>query len=145
MFSILTNRVSSKLQTFLITPSSVNSTKDWRYWQFEIEFLKWIFLFYRFLQGSNSNQPKLHTKTWKCWGALLKLRRHHHWKEDYIVDCSTQWPLKYDTAQKVSKSSRNKKDLNDVIAAPFFVVGSWEKNTKNGAAVIKVFLNSWWL
>ena len=37
------------------------------------------------------------------------------------------------------KSSQNKKDLNDVTAAPFLVVsyaaGSWEKDTKNGAAV----------
>ena len=35
------------------------------------------------------------------------------------------------------KSSRNKKGLNDVTAAPFlvgfFAAGSWEKDTKNGA------------
>ena len=44
------------------------------------------------------------------------------------------------------KFSRNKKDLNDVTAAPFWVVffdaGSWEKDIKTGAAVtsLKSFL-----
>ena len=37
------------------------------------------------------------------------------------------------------KSSRNKKHLNDVTAAPFsvffFAAGSWKKDTENGAAV----------
>ena len=39
------------------------------------------------------------------------------------------------------KSSRNKKDFNDVTAAPFlvfFAAGSWAKNTENGAAVISL-------
>ena len=39
------------------------------------------------------------------------------------------------------KSSRIKKDPNDVIAAPFsvfFAAGSWEKDTENGAAVISL-------
>ena len=44
------------------------------------------------------------------------------------------------------KSSRNKKDLNDITAAPFsvlfFAAGSWEKDPENGAAVtsLKSFL-----
>ena len=37
------------------------------------------------------------------------------------------------------KSSRNKKDLNNITVAPFlvgfFAAGSWEKNIENGAAV----------
>ena len=40
--------------------------------------------------------------------------------------------------QNQLKAWQNKNDLNDVTAAPFFVffvAGSWEKDTKNGAAV----------
>ena len=40
------------------------------------------------------------------------------------------------------KLSRNKKDLNDVTAAPFllgfFAAGSFEKDTENGAAVMSL-------
>ena len=46
------------------------------------------------------------------------------------------------------KSSQNKKDLNDVTAAPFlflfFAAGRREKDTKNGAAVmsLRMFVRS---
>ena len=50
------------------------------------------------------------------------------------------------------KSSQNKKDLNDVTAAPFlflfFAAGRREKDTKNGAAVTSLrsflFLDGNW-